>query len=416
MAQSRKWLVGVDWASTKHDVSLADGSGSVRARAVFQHSGEGLAAMAAWIVKQSGAPPEDIHVAIEMPHGPVVECLLERGMHLYSINPKQVDRFRDRYFPSGAKDDRRDSDILATAQATDPKAFRRIDPSDPAIVELREWSRMAEEHTRDLGRLMSRLRDQLNRYYPQVLALGGEDTAEWRLALLELAPTPAHAARLRRGRIERFLRHHRVRCHDADELMAILRAPALQVSQATVNAASAHVLSLLRSIRLAIAQLKEAKSEIDRRLTTLAQPEEDTPGQTLQRDVAILRSLPGSGRMVLATLLTEAPQAVRERDYHGLRRYAGAAPVTRQSGKKRLVLRRWGANKRLQNALRHWAHTAVQIDPASKAKYQALRAKGHSYARCLRSIADRLLYVAMTMLERGCLYDPNHPRHAPKQA
>ena len=161
-------------------------------------------------------------------------------------------------------------------------------------------------------------------------------------------------------------------------------------------------------IRLAVAQLKEARSEIDGRLTALAAAQDDVPGQTLQRDVAILRSLPGSGRMVLATLLTEAPQAVRERDYHGLRCYAGAAPVTRQSGKKKLVLRRWGANKRLQNALRHWAHSAVQVDPASKAKYQALRARGHSYARCLRAVADRLLYVAMTMLERGCLYDPNH--------
>jgi transposase len=416
MAQSKQWLVGVDWASSKHDVSLADGGGNVRARAVFEHTGEGLAAMAAWIVKQSGASPKDIHVAIETPHGPVVECLLERGMNLYSINPKQVDRFRDRYFPSGAKDDSRDSDILATAQASDPQAFRRVDPSDPAIVELREWSRMAEEHTRDLGRLVSRLRDQLNRYYPQFLALGGDGTAEWKLALLELAPTPADAARLKRGRIERLLTQYRVRCHDADELMTILRAPALQVPQATVNAASAHVRSLLRSIRLAVAQLKEARSEIDHRLASLTAAEEDASGQTLQRDVAILRSLPGSGRMVIATLLTEAPQAVRERDYHGLRCYAGAAPVTRQSGKKKLVLRRWGANKRLQNALRHWAHTAIQIDPASKAKYQALRAKGHSYARCLRAIADRLLYVAMTMLERGSLYDPDYPRQALKQA
>ena len=41
---------------------------------------------------------------------------------------------------------------------------------------------------------------------------------------------------------------------------------------------------------------------------------------------------------------------------------------------------------------------AVQHDPVSKAKYAALRARGHSHARALRSVADRLLAIARAML------------------
>jgi len=104
-----------------------------------------------------------------MPRGPVVESLMERGFAVHSINPKQLDRFRDRLSPAGAKDDRRDARVLASALRTDPHCLRRLEPTDPAIVELREWSRVDEELTRERVRLANRMRDQLWRYYPQFL-------------------------------------------------------------------------------------------------------------------------------------------------------------------------------------------------------------------------------------------------------
>lgn len=413
---SRRWFAGVDWASSKHDVSLSDDSGKIVGRRVFEHSGTGLAQMADWLLRESGAAPADIHVAIETPHGPVVETLLERGFNVYSINPKQLDRFRDRFTAAGAKDDRRDADVLGSSLRTDPQAFRPLAPADPEIVELREFSRMAEEHGRDLRRYLSRMRDQLQRYFPAFLALKGDDDAVWKLALLEMAPTPAMARSLPRAKVARLIKAHGVRCHDADEMLAILRAPAPAVSEATVAAAKAHVLALLRSIRLAAEQLKEANAELGRLTEALCEPEESEPGQTKQRDAAILHSSPGMGRIVLATLLAEAPQAVRERDYHALRCHAGVAPVTRQSGKHRYVVRRLACNRRLQNALYHWARVAIQNDARCRAKYEALRTRGHSWARALRSVADHLLYIACAMLKAGTLYHPNHAAEAMKPA
>lgn len=94
---------------------LVDGRGGGKlGERSFAHSGEGLAEMADWAVRLTGSPAAAIDVAIEAPHGPVVESLMERGFRLWSINPKQADRFRDRFSPAGAKDDSRDAQVLAT--------------------------------------------------------------------------------------------------------------------------------------------------------------------------------------------------------------------------------------------------------------------------------------------------------------
>ena len=143
----------------------------------------------------------------------------------------------------------------------------------------------------------------------------------------------------------------------------------------------------------------------------LATPTESAPGQVCeQRDVAILRSSPGIGRIVLATLLAEASEPLRRRDYHALRTLSGAAPVTRRSGKQCCVIRRRACNKRLENALYHWARVAMQHDPISRCRYTELRRRGHSHGRALRGVGDRLLYVLCKLLERQVLYDPDHTR------
>jgi len=134
----------------------------------------------------------------------------------------------------------------------------------------------------------------------------------------------------------------------------------------------------------------------------LAGDGENSPGQaTEQRDATILRSLPGVGRIVLATLLAEAAEPLRRRDYHALRSLSGVAPVTRRSGKTCVVVRRYACNKRLANALYHWARLATQHDALSRRRYAALRQRGHSHGRALRTVADRLLSVACCSRRAG---------------
>ena len=108
------WFAGVDWGSAKHQVCLLDGAGTVVGEREFVHGGAGLAALCEWMLSMAG-DPGTVAVAIEVPHGPVVDALLDRGFAVYAINPKQLDRFRDRFSPAGAKDDSRDAEVLGDA-------------------------------------------------------------------------------------------------------------------------------------------------------------------------------------------------------------------------------------------------------------------------------------------------------------
>lgn len=404
----QRWYAGVDWASESHHVFLTDRDGRKIGEKIFKHSGEGLAEMAAWLMAGSGATdPHQIHVAIEVPHGPVVETLIERGFKVHAINPKQMDRFRDRFTMAGAKDDSRDAEVMASALRTDPRCFRFLAAIDPAVVELREWSRIASDLGTERNRHTNRLREQLWRYFPAMLELENDLGAEWFLDLWEASPTPGKAARIREATVAKLLKRNRIRRFDAAHVLAVLRKPPVQVAPGTVEAASAHVTTLVARIRLVNGQLKEAHRRLDALTARLIPAEDAGAGQSKQHDVEILASLPGVGRIVLATLLAEAWDALQRRDYAALRSLTGVAPVTKRSGKSCIVIRRQACHDRLANAMSHWARTAVQHDTKSKAKYAALRSRGHSHGRALRSVADRLLNVACSMLKNGTLFNPS---------
>ena len=420
-----EYFAGIDWGSQTHQVCVVDSAGAVLGERGFAHGGAGLAEMAAWIRASTDAAPHAVALAIETPHGPVVETMMERGFAVHSVNPKQLDRFRDRFSPAGAKngakngakDDRRDARTLADALRTDAHAFRRLDPAAPQIVELREWSRIAGGLTGDRTRLANRARQQLWRYYPQLLKVESDLTKAWVRELWSLAPTPAKAQRVRAATVAKLLKRHRVRRIDGETALRILREPAVCVAPGTTEAAVAHLEIVFSQLTVIAQQLARAYAALDRlsaALSRSAPAPEDEPGQQGQRDGDILNSLPGVGRIVLATLLAEAHDPLRRRDYQALRCLSGTAPVTKRSGKALVVTRRLASHNRLQNAVHHWAGVAIQRDPVSKAKYAALRARGHGHARALRSVANRLLAVACAMLENQTLFAPDHParRHA----
>jgi transposase len=409
MNDQTKWFVGLDWASEQHRVCLLDADGKQVAERDVKHDGASLSQLCDWLLATTGAQPEEIAVAIETPRGPVVEVLLERGLQVFAINPKQLDRFRDRFTVAGSKDDSRDACVLGHSLRTDRHAFRRVRVDDPLVIELREWSRMHDELIEERTRLTNRMREQLWRYYPQIGELTDDLTADWFLDLWEQVPTPAQAARVTEKGVARILKSHRVRRIDAATALQILRRQPLAVAPGTVEAATAHIRSLVARLRLIIQQIKQTDHRLDQLCTAIEAAAETAPGQICeQRDVAILRSCPGVGRIIIAGLLAEACEPLRLRDYHALRMLSGVAPVTRRSGKTCVVVRRHACNNRLRNAVYQWARGAMQHDPISRQRYAELRARGHSHARALRGLGDRLLYVLCTMLERQTLFEPNH--------
>src|SRR3982074_939732 len=166
MIDDVQWFVGIDWATQSHRVCLLDAEGRQISERDFAHDGAGLAAMRDWLLEKTKAAPGQIAVAIETPHGPVVEMLLDHAFLVFAINPKQLDRFRDRLPGGGAKDDSRAARVLGSAVRTDRQAFRRLVVDDPVVIELREWSRMADELEQQRTRLANRVRQRVWRCYP----------------------------------------------------------------------------------------------------------------------------------------------------------------------------------------------------------------------------------------------------------
>ena len=139
-----EWFVGIDWGSQQHQVCVLDRDRRRVGERAVDHDGASLARLADWLWTMSVGQPQRVAVAIEVPRGAIVEGLLERGFHVFAINPKQLDRFRDRHSVAGAQDDRRDAFVLADSVRTDRPSFRRLHLDAPQLLLVRERSRAEE--------------------------------------------------------------------------------------------------------------------------------------------------------------------------------------------------------------------------------------------------------------------------------
>src|SRR3989449_4293245 len=269
-ATSYDWYVGIDWGSQQHQVCVLDRDRHVVGERVVDHDGSSLAQLATWLWALSAGHPQRVAVAIEVPRGAIVEGLIERGFHVFAINPKQLARFRDRHTMSGAKDDRRDAFVLADSVRTDQPSFRRLQLDEPQFLLLRELSRAEETLLEEFRRSANRLREQLHRSYPQMLQLCSAADEPWLRDLLHLAPTPAHAALLSEEQVQRVLKAHRIHRIKAPAGLACLQAPALPVAPGTADAAQAHCGFLLPCLRVLAEQLLACSQQADTLLRTMA--------------------------------------------------------------------------------------------------------------------------------------------------
>ena len=350
--------------------------------------------MADWILGR--CPDGEAAAAIEKPHGPEVDALLERGIAVFALNPKQLDRFRDRFSPAGAKDDRRDALVLADSLATDRKAFREAEAPPPEIVRLRELSRTDGDLVEERTRLTDKLKAQIRRCHPAFLKAAPDLGRTWALDLRTLAPTPRKARRVRLSSVEAALGKSRA---SAEDVLAALRDKPVPTAPGTAEAVAESAGRIVRRLKAVNAEIKEIRTEINQAVDRVGTME---GGQA----VGILRSVPGIGAAVLAVILSEAFDSIRKAELQALRFYFGLAPVTKRSGRTVPVQRRLAANGRLRNAAHHWAMAAIQRDKTSRAICHALRSRGHKHARAPGSVADRLLGVVCRMIETGQTFDP----------
>ena len=157
--------VGIDWAGDHHDIAVTNEQVAEVARFQVAHTVDGLAALGMRLAADAGGP-DGCQVAIERPDGLLVATLLDWGYAVYAVNPKAVDRYRDRYSMAGAKDDRRDAWVLANVLRTDGALYRPLRAEGEVAAEWRVTGRADQERGKEAGRLSNQLRAWREDVYP----------------------------------------------------------------------------------------------------------------------------------------------------------------------------------------------------------------------------------------------------------
>jgi transposase len=390
-------LVGDDWAEDHHDVEVQDETGRVLGKAKLPEGVVGIARLHALIGKHVGDEDDAVQVVvgIETDRGPWVQALVAAGYQVYPINPLQAARYRERHGVSGAKSDPGDAHALADMVRTDRHQLRPIAGDSPQGQAVKVVARAHKTLVWERTRHTLRLRRALLDFFPAALDAFDDLTAPDALELLAAAPDPASAAALDIDQITVALRGARRRnvAAKATAIAAALRAEHLR-QPAMVSGAYA------ATVRAQVAILTVLNTQI----ATLQGQVEAHFGQ--HPDAEIYLSQPGLGTVLAARVLAEfGDDTTRYADARARKNYAGTSPITRKSGKKKVVLARYVHNDRLVDALGQQAFSALRASPGARAYYDQLRARGAGHRAALRQLGNRLVGILHGCLKTSTVYD-----------
>jgi transposase len=389
-------FVGVDWASERHAVCVIDGRGEVRERFSVPHTRLGLAELTSRLGRHVEEPAE-LTVAIERPDGPVVDALAMAGFAVAIVPPHVVKAARPRFSAARAKSDPGDARLLADLARTDGGRFRRLRPTDAATGRLRRLVRARDELRDTRTALANQLRMLLEEAWPGAAEVFARVDSPIALDFLDRYPSPHAARALGEARLAGFLVRHRYSGRrSAGELLARLRAAPVVWDPAPVDEATADgVRALVACLRTVLGRLADLEGAV--RATLAAHP-----------DGALFRSFPRAGEINAAQLLAGIG-ADRERfpSADALAAQAGAAPVTRSSGKVTVVGFRWACDRRLRNALTTFADNSRRESAWAERVYREARRRGADHPHAIRILAKAWCRVIWRCWQDRTPYDPD---------
>ena len=388
-------FVGHDWAEAHHDVHVEDDQGRRLAKTRLPEGVEGVARfheLLAPFVEE----PDEVTIATETDRGLFVTALVAAGYRVVAVNPMSTSRYRERHSTSGAKSDPGDAFVLAELARTDAHNHRPVAGDSELSEAVKVLTRAHQSLIWTRRRQLNQLRSTLREFYPAAIEAFDDLGTGDALAVLAAAPTPALARTLSRSKIASALRRGgRQRRVDerAEQIRAALRTEQLQAPPLVADAMGSSVTAL-------VAVAVELNAQISRLESELAKHFDQHP------DAKIIRSLPGLGTILGARVLAEfGDDPNRYADAKSRKNYAGTSPITRASGKHRVVLARYARNKRLSDACYLWAFATLTASPGARTFYDQRRAAGDTHNRALRALGNRLVGILHGCLTHNTHYD-----------
>ena len=309
---------GIDWSEAAHDVAVVDETGRLLARRRIADDAAGFTALTELLAGYAGRP-ERVDVAIETGRGLLVAALRAAGHRVFAINPKAVDRYRDRHGVAGAKSDPGDARVLADILRTDRDRHRPLPADSDLAAAVGVLARAHQDAVWARVQDANRLRSLLREFFPAALTAFADLTTNTALAVLAAAPTPTAAARLSRANLTGLLRvaGRGTRPTEAARLAEIFTVDQLRQPPVVEAAMGQAVRAIVRTLTAANQSISDLEA-------ALAAAFDQHP------DGEILRSLPGLGPILAARVLSEfGDDPTRFPDPASRRAYAGTAPITR---------------------------------------------------------------------------------------
>lgn len=388
-----RYYMGVDWGDRLHQLYVIDEAGQKVAERKVTESVEGIAEFGCWL---DGRRVEGIELwaAIEKPEGRIVDFLLDHGVVVYAINPKALDRARDRFRMSQSKSDPFDARVLAEFLRTDHGHLRALVPHSQQAQELKMMTRDHRRIERHQTRLLNQLTVTLKEYYPRPVEVFGDLSTEIALDFLSEYPTPK---RMSRRSWERFSKAHHLSGDRSVKLWEELKKPQLAIPEHVVRVKSRLVGVLVEQLRVAVKAVEQYHAEVERFFASM-------PAAKL------VQKLPGGkSGTTLPTLWAELGDSKgRWKSFRHLQAEAGAVPVTKRSGRSKIVSFRFSCNKRLRHASYWHAFLSLRHSEWANAYYRSQRALGHSHHETLRALGAKWLKIIFVMWRDEKPYDENY--------
>jgi len=304
---------------------------------------------------------------------------------------------RQALYPSGAKDDPRDADLLLDILLQHRNKLRRLSPDSEATRRVQnlveERRKLVDEKTAQINRLT----DHLKIYFPQMLEWFGRLDSDVVCGLLERWPALEELQKAPPAGLRAFFRKHR--CRDREQIEHRMEAirqavPAIH-DRAVIEAKSAAVRVIVRVVRVLVEGIEDLDGQIEEAAAT-------------HPDFFIFNSLPGAGPVMAPRLLAAfGSQRERYRSADELQSFSGIAPLTETSGKRKWVHFRWACPKFLRQSFHEWAGHSIAQSEWARAYYQQQRSHGNTHHEAVRALAFKWIRIVFRCWQDRVAYDEN---------
>ena len=387
-------FIGLDWADQTHVLTLQEAGSDRRESSTLDQTPEALQTWTQQLRARFRGKP--VAIAVEQVRGALIYALMHVDfLHIYPVNPQTLAKMREAFYPSGAKDDPADADLLLEILLTHRQHLRVWIPDDVltrSIQLLTEGRRhLVDERTA----LTNQLTAALKTYFPQAVDWFGDLHAQRACAFLQRWPSLQQLKRATPTSIRKLYQRQGYRGQDKlDQLLNNIQLAQPLTDDEAVLLASA---MMVQALVTQIPPLTDSIERYDQQIASLFAQHDDS---------TLFGSFPGAGPVLSPRLLAAFGSDRNRFEFAAeMQQLSGIAPVTEKSGKSCWIHWRLACSKFLRQTFHEFAGRSILESDWARSYYDQQRQRGKSHHAALRAVAFKWIRIIFRCWKTRKPYD-----------